>query len=259
MLIASAIQFRPNFARGPAEVSDNFRRISPLLNLAGRAGTNFLVLPELCLTGYSFLSREEAQLVAESWDGPTFLKMRLVAQQMDTYVSWGYVRIDRETHCLHNSATMVSPKGEIVARYDKVNLWGNDFIWATPGEEPAPVVETELGRASLVVCRDLRDRVPRNIPRTAAKKDPPLFSGQKVDLVAACVNWGKSGFPSTSWMDFVANNACTLVVANRWGEERNGSFVQDFGQGGSAVIEKDWTVHIGGLAFGADCVVTAVI
>jgi hypothetical protein len=60
-------------------------------------------------------------------------------------------------------------------------------------------------------------------------------------------------------MDFVANNGCTLVVANRWGEERNGSFSQDFGHGGSAVVEKDWTVHTGGLAFGEDCVVTAAI
>ena len=256
MAILSAVQFRPRLASGPADVADNMRRAEPLIHRAAALGSQLVVFPELCMTGYSFLSRDEAGRVCEKPDGPTFRAMRGVALELKAYVAWGYVEYG-EGGRLHNSSTMVDPRGNRITSCRKVNLWGNDFLWATPGEEAAEVVRTELGRTSIVVCRDLRDKVPQNIPRTASK-EPPLFGGEAVDLVAACVNWGKGGFPSTSWMDFVANNACTLVVANRWGEERNGSFSQDFGHGGSAVVEKDWTVHTGGLAFGEDCVVTAV-
>jgi predicted amidohydrolase len=258
MTIISAVQFRPRLASCMADVQDNFRRCEPLIHNVYSLGSQVVVFPELFLTGYSFLNRYEAGRVCEKEDGPTFRSMRKVAIELKAYVAWGYVEIG-DGGQLYNSASMVDPSGQIVTRYRKVNLWGNDFLWATPGADPAPVVETEVGRTSIVVCRDLRDKIPRNIPRKASQSDPSLFSDQPVDLVAACVNWGKGGFPSTSWMDFAANNGCTLVIANRWGEEKNGSFSQDFGHGGSAVIEKDWTVHTDGLTFGADCVITASV
>jgi len=260
--ILSAIQFRPRFARCRADVMDNFRHMEPLIRKAESLGTGFLVLPELCLTGYSFMSKEEASEVAELSDGPTYSKMRGVAQALSSYVSFGYVEVDPVDGSLYNSATMLAPNGKIVTSYRKVNLFSNDFLWARPGLTSAPVVVTEYGKTGLVVCRDLRDKIPSNIPRREIRTANSLFDGQAVDLVAACVNWGKGGFPSTSWMDFVADNKCTLVVANRFGMEARedfGQFEQEFGHGGSAIVEADWNVHIGGLKFGEDCVVTAAL
>lgn len=259
MEILSAVQFSPRLARGPADVSDNFRRLEPYVRQAAELGTSFLVLPELCLTGYSFMNPDEAAAVAEPHDGPTFRKMAGVARALSSYVTWGYVESDG--HSLYNSASMVDPDGKLVTGYRKVNLWGNDFLWARPGGKSAPVVKTRFGNTSLVICRDLRDKIPDNIPRIAAS-GPPLFDGQAMDLVAACVNWGKGGFPSTSWMEFVANNKCTLVVCNRWGtEERDdvGRYELEFGHGGSCIVQPDWTVHTGGLRFSENCVVTAAL
>ena len=259
--ILSAVQFRPRLARCRADVMDNFRRLEPLARQAGALGTSFLVLPELCLTGYSFMSRDEAAEVAELSDGPTFHKMRGLALALSSYVSWGYVESDPVDGSMYNSATMLTPDGKVATSCRKVNLWGNDFLWARPGREAASVVETEFGKTGLVVCRDLRDKIPSNLKslERTASGGPALFGGQPVDLVAACVNWGKGGFPSTSWMDFSLDNRCTLVVANRWGAEQNGSFEQDFGHGGSAIVQPDWKVHTGGLVFGQDCVITAAL
>ncbi len=220
------------------------------MSSAARLGSDLVVFPELAFTGYSFLNTDQAAAVAEPWDGPTMTSMRYFAVSADTHVAWGYVESDPATGLLHNSATLLSPDGVVIARHRKMNLWGNDFLWATPGSAPPPVVETELGMMSVIVCRDLRDRMPK-LPRTAS------LYGDKPDVVAACTNWGEGGFPSTTWMDFVAENSCTMVVANRWGEETSGSFSQDFGHGGSAIIGRDWKVHTGGLKFGADCVVSA--
>lgn len=258
MQILSAIQYKPRFATCRADVRDNFRRCEGLIHTAWKLGSQVVVFPELTFTGYSHMSPDEASRVAEKDDGPTFQAMRGVALALKAYVVWGYVEAGPDGS-LYNAASMVGPNGTRLTGYRKVNLWGNDFLWAKPGEDAAPVVTTEFGQTSIVVCRDLRDKIPDNIPRTASTK---LFDGQKMDLVAALVNWGKGGFPSTSWMDFAANNRCTAVIANRWGtEERSdvGDYSLDFGHGGSIVIERDWTVHTGGLQFSRDCVVTAAI
>lgn len=255
MNILSCIQYRPRLASCPADVSDNVRRSADLLHEAGRLGSQLIVFPELAFTGYSFLSRDQAAAVSEAFDGPTFRAMRGVAVELKAYVAWGYVESSEGK--LHNACSMVGPDGTLLSSYRKINLWGNDFLWASPGREPAPIVPTELGRTSVIICRDLRDKIPTNIPVMASKKPQPLWKAQRVDVVAACLNWGKGGFPSTTWMDFAADNECTLAVANRWGEEENGTFRQNFGQGGSCVIRPDWSVHTGGLHFSQDCVVSA--
>ncbi len=258
MRILSAVQFCPQLARSHAEVMGNFKRLEPLVNECAQLGSELVVFPELALTGYSFFNQDEALAVAETRDGKTFQKMRQVASYLSAYVAWGYVEFDPETELLHNSATLVDPNGTPISWVRKINLWSQDFLWAAPGESAAPIVETELGLMSLVICRDLRDKIPGNIPRKRiGKKTIDLFDGQKVDIVAACTNWGKGGYPATTWMDFAVENKCSLVLSNRWGKEESpNGHRMDFGQGGSCIIEKDWTVHTVGIKFNSDCVVT---
>ena len=260
MFIISTVQFRPNLATCPADVGNNYRTLTPLLDQAARTGSELIVLPELCLTGYSFLGQEDAAKVAEPFDGKTFRVMRAFAVQVNAYISWGYPEYDPKTGKMHNSGTMVAPDGEIVTRYRKINFWGSDYLWATPGSEIAPIVNTKFGETSIIICRDLRDKIPIYISRFATEGGKKHYEGRRVDLVAASTNWGKGGFPSSTWMEFTANNKCTLVVANRWGEEfGNHNFSNEFGQGGVVVIESDWKVHIDGIKFNQDCVVTAII
>lgn len=258
MIIASAVQFKPRLARSSAEVRDNFRRCEGMIyNEVANLGSQIVVFPELAFTGYSFMSPDEAVVASEAWDGSTYRSMQEVAVSLNTYVAWGYIENDRGT--LYNAATVIDPNGKAIVRHRKMNLWGNDFLWASPGRKTADVVQTEIGNLSVVICRDLRDKVPNNIPRLASD-EPPVFPGMKPSIVAACVNLGKGGFPSTSWMDFAANNSCVLVVANRWGKEEGSiGFTQDFGHGGSAIIDTNWKVHVNGLKFDADCVVSTVL
>jgi predicted amidohydrolase len=255
MLIISAVQFRPMLAKGPADVRSNFIEIQPLIHEAWKTGSQLIVFPELCLTGYSFLDGEEAANVAERWDGPTFRNMRDAAVELEAYLAYGYLESDGSR--LYNSATMIDPTGKVVCRYRKVNLWGNDFLWATPGSEIPPIVQTDFGTISTVICRDIRAKIPSNIPRVASSV--PFFAEEKPQFIAACTNWGKGGFPSTTWMDFATNNQCTLILANRYGVESNGAFSNDFGHGGSLIIEPNWKVHTKGLKFGENCVVSAAL
>lgn len=251
-MIVSAIQFCPRLASSPADVRDNFRRVGPMLASAARGGADLIVLPELCLTGCTFLSEEEAARVAEPVDGWTFRAFREVAMASDSYVAFGMVEDGGDS--LHNTAVVVSPDGDPVIVSRKSHGAGCDYLWARMSEEPAPVADTRLGAMSAVVCRDLKNEMPGSAEADA-------FGGVRTDVVAGLTNWGKGFWPPSTWMDFSKDNGCLLVVANRWGREQRrgayGSFASDFGQGGSAVIEPGGKVHTGGLRFSENCVVTA--
>lgn len=251
MPILTAIQYKPRFATCPADVSDNFRRCADLVNQAASLGSEVVVFPELTFTGYSFLSFDDAMLVAERRDGPTFQRMSNMAKILKCYTVWGFVEADGDL--LYNSASMADPNGELLLTNRKLNLWGNDFLWATPADDLPGIVQTELGWLSVVVCRDIIDKVP------AKPGKPGVFANRKVDLVAAPMNWGGGGFPATDWIEFSQNNSCALIVANRWGVEENRSFRHDFGQGGSLIVGKDLKSHIGGLKFNSNSVVAAMV
>lgn len=255
MLIVSAVQYKPNLARSNADVRNNFRNLEPLIHDVWKTGSQLVVFPELFLTGYSFLNPIEAALASEKSDGPTFREMRSLATELKSYVAYGFV--ESHDNKLYNSCITLSPDGRVVLAYRKINLWGNDFLWATPGERKPGVFRTDFGVLSTIICRDIKLKIPDNIPRVAGSD--PFYDSDKPDIIAACTNWGKGGFPSTSWMDFASNHKCTLVLANRWGLEENGNFSLDFSHGGSAIIEPDWKVHTSGLKFNDNCVVTAIL
>lgn len=254
--ILTAVQFCPRLARSPADVRDNLRRSAPLVERAASLGASLIVMPELCATGYSFLGPDEAAMVAEPADGMTFQAFRQLAMRAEAYLAYGFVE-DSGT-ALHNSAQILSPSGEVVLHVRKCFLAGSDYLWAVPSEEAPAIVETELGRMTAVVCRDLKDDPPGS--QEGAKGG--LFGGQPVDIVCGLTNWGKGFFPSSKWVEFAQGNECVLMVSNRWGREvnesdRHGKYVSDFGDGGTCIIGPEGRVYIQGLRFGEDCVVAA--
>lgn len=244
----AAIQFRPDFG----QKSSNLRRLATLVFQAVKGGARLVVLPELAACGYSFMSKTAAAAVAEDIrDGESVRLMTKLAKQLDVVIAWGLVERDSGTGDLHNSQALVTPGGKLIS-YRKVNPWGQDYIWATPGISNPPVMklqlktetgETETRKVGLLICRDVRDKANDDWNAFYEKGD--------ADIVCFSSNWGKGGFPAGSWMDFVEDNACALIVANRYGTELN----NDFGLGGVCVVSADGTVHCEDLVWGEDCVV----
>ena len=109
MNILSAIQFKPDFAKSKAEVKNNIRKCEKLVYQAGQYGSSLIVFPELCMTGYSFLSHDEAWPVAENLsdpaNSPTFSSMKKIAIDLKSYVVWGFIESKGNTLC--NSAARV--------------------------------------------------------------------------------------------------------------------------------------------------------
>lgn len=248
MITVSCIQFAPDMASSASDVRKNMSKAEKLIEDAIELGSKFIVLPELCFTGYTFLSQVDAALVSETSDGQTYDFIASFAVKGNCYISYGYVESD-EDGVLYNSVNLVSPDGIIVSTFRKINLWGNDFLWARAGGESSKVIETPLGKTAVIICRDLRDKTP-------SYSDVKDIMGE-VDFVMASVNWGRGGFPANTWVDFCQKNKCTLAVANRYGLEQNEGMENDFGTGGSVIITPSMDFFVDGLAFNSDCVVSA--
>lgn len=245
----AAIQFCPEFKR-PHE---NLTRLVYLVQKAATAGAKVVVLPELATTGYSFMSRAEAEPFAEvlTASGPlrqdqSMSVMRLLAKRWKVGIVWGLIEKDPLTKKLYNSQVYIDPSGYFTS-YRKVNRFGNDYLWSISGEGNPPVVRTELeGREwkiGLLICRDVRDK--------RGNEETSFYEPGDADFVCFSANWGDGGFPANAWMDFVESNRTCLVVANRYGRE----VPNNFGEGGSCIIYPNGEVSCEGLVWNEDCIV----
>jgi len=244
------VQFCPT----PKDVEGNLRKLAGFVQEAAKAGAKLVVLPELATTGYSFMSKGEAAAVSEPVpDGRTFKIMKALAEKLSVHIVWGMVERDTRTDDLYNSQVIVTPVANRGQSYHKVNLWGNDWLWAAEGKWNPPVLHCDFGggdtrKVGLLICRDVRDKKD--------SKWSDFYESGDADLVAFSSNWGNGGFPAVAWIDFVKDNKTTLLVSNRWGKE----VPNDFGEGGVCAITADpFEVKCDGLVWSQDCIVYAEV
>jgi predicted amidohydrolase len=118
---------------------------------AGR-GALLVVLPELCTSGYAFTDRDEALRCAEPVDGPAVAAWRERAAAHGIVIVAGLCEIDADG-ALRNSAVVVDPSG-VRAVYRKTHLWDREAEIFVRGDDPAPVIETVIGRIGVAICYD---------------------------------------------------------------------------------------------------------
>jgi predicted amidohydrolase len=148
MVELSIVQFTPS--RGDKQ--SNLGRISDLLN---NVSADIIVLPELCTTGYSFLSTEEVFAEAEDLNGETIGFFSKIAAQLRAMIIAGFA--EKHGAIAYNSALIASPDGSVKV-YRKTHLFYREKICFAPGNSGFFVVEHPLVdcRVGVMVCNDWR-------------------------------------------------------------------------------------------------------
>lgn len=250
----ATIQFAPVLG----DKTGNLRRMASLVIEAAENEAELIVLPELAVSGYTFMDKTAAkihsEILSEFRPGGNRVNssmdvMHALASKYKTHIVWGLVEEDLGTGKLFNSQVLMTPSGDFES-CRKVNLWGNDFLWATEGRANPPILRCRFDndlekKVGLLICRDVRDKKDDNWKS--------FYESGDADIVAFSANWGDGGFPAVAWMDFAKENKVTLIVSNRYGKEKP----NNFGEGGICVIESDGTVHCEGLLWDQDCIVYA--
>jgi predicted amidohydrolase len=143
--------------------SQNLADAHDLLIAARDRGAEFVAFPE----NFSLLTDDSKQLLeeAETLRDVTVESLREWAAEQDIWILGGSISLKTKTPGkLTNTSLLISPEGEIVARYDKIHLFDvklskdrdyreSEHIQA--GKKPA-VGETPWGKVGLSICYDVR-------------------------------------------------------------------------------------------------------
>ncbi len=139
------LQFSPKFG----EKGANFETIEKYLN---GVNADLIVLPELALTGYLFLSKKEVSSLSEDISGgPSARRFVEIAKRNNLHIVTGF--LERDGSKFYNSAILVYPDGKIKV-YRKVHLFFEEKLFFEPGNLGFPVFEVKGVKVGMMVCFD---------------------------------------------------------------------------------------------------------
>lgn len=155
---AAMIQMRSGLRPG-TNIDDAVRMIGE----AKSAGAEYVLTPEM--TNILVAKREQlfAAVVEEEADA-SLATLRELARKLGVYIHIGSLAIKISPDRAANRSFLVSPKGDIAARYDKIHMFDVDLADGEsyresrnyrPGEL-AVLADLPWGRLGLTVCYDLR-------------------------------------------------------------------------------------------------------
>jgi len=155
---AAMIQMRSGLS--PAANSDEAVR---MIGEAKSAGADYVLTPEM--TNILAVKREQLfSVVVEEEADPSLATLREVARKLGIYVHIGSLAIKISPDRAANRSFLIDPKGDILARYDKIHMFDVDLAGGEsyresrnyrPGEL-AVLADLPWGRLGLTVCYDLR-------------------------------------------------------------------------------------------------------
>ena len=112
-----------------------------------------IVLPELVTSGYMFESVEEAAALAIAPDHEILREWADAARRHGVIIAGGFAERGEDGRT-YNSAAVIDATG-IRALYRKLHLWDREKLWFAPGDQPPPVIDTSVGKLSVMVCYDV--------------------------------------------------------------------------------------------------------
>jgi 5-aminopentanamidase len=135
------------------DLDGNHRLALDAIVEAVEAGAEVIVLPELVTSGYMFESAEEAAAIAIAPDHEILREWADLAHRHGVIIAGGFAERGDDDHT-YNSAAVIDPTG-LRAVYRKLHLWDREKLWFEPGGEPPPVLDTSVGKLSVIVCYDV--------------------------------------------------------------------------------------------------------
>jgi len=220
----AAVQFRPQFG----DIQANINRA---LSMMEDVKADLFILPELCFSGYTFTSKEEALELSESAiESFTLNQIKSFSSKKNAGIIYGFP--EKEGNNLYNSCSFVLPDGN-VHLYRKLHLYYYEKEWFRPGNLPLNVFDYNGGKIGMMICFDW---IFPEVCRTLAFRGAQLIC-HPANLVMS--------FCQQSMVTRCLENGVFSVTANRIGTEKRGEFEFKF-TGASRIVSPKGEVLYGG-------------
>jgi len=116
------------------------------------ADADLIVLPELCTTGYQFVSSREVVSLAEPVRGGETVRRLESLCEKNGFLLVAGIAESAEGGC-YNSSVLVGPEGWI-GTYRKVHLFLEEKLWFRPGNLGFGVWQAASARIGMMICFD---------------------------------------------------------------------------------------------------------
>ena len=198
------------------ETEENLARLGQWVeNICLQQKTDLIIFPELALTGYECGVRFTD--FAEHVPGHATNYLAKRANEFNTHILLGIVEEGKPESVIYDATVLIDPEGEVIAKYEKVHLKGEERLAFRPGFRYV-VAETGFGLVGMLVGWDIA------FPEAARS-----LALQGAELICLCANWEKPH--KEEWRAYnyarAFENSCFVAAANRVGEEYTYSFLGD--------------------------------
>ncbi|MCG8453170.1 MAG: carbon-nitrogen hydrolase family protein [Spirochaetales bacterium] len=159
----------------------NIERTLHYISQAAKAGSRVVLFPEANLTGYHLPTVVELD---SDHVNQALAKCCRTAQEHDIWVIVGTIQKTKDRFL--NIAHVISPKGDIVHEYAKINTAGEDEKIYCRGGDKLSLFEIDGVLCTLVICRDGRHPELYRIPAMAGAQIlfHPSSSSDEIEAVS---------------------------------------------------------------------------
>jgi omega-amidase len=205
------------------QVEDNLQRMVEIVEEIGaKEKVDLILFPELVTTGYECGVRFTE--LAETVPGHSVGLLASRAKQFNTYIAFGMVERKKVESVLYDAAVLIDPNGEVVDKYHKVHLRGEERLAFRNGfRYPVMLMEAEeQALIGLMIGWDL------TFPEVARS-----YALAGAELVCVLGSWEQEHM--AEWHAYMTarafENAVFMAGANRVGKEPTYTF-----GGGSKIV-----------------------
>ena len=197
------VQFAPKFK----DINANFNYVKEQIK---SIEADIIVFPELSLSGYYFLSKDEILPYAIEFNSPEIIEIQELATKLNKIISFGFAEKCGDN--IYNSATILFPDKELSKIYQKTHLFYKERDCFSEGETGFFVIEDKSRdiKIGTMICYDWR------FPESA----------RTLALLGADLIICPSNLVTSLWHKVMParaiENKVYLAVANRIGTETNG-------------------------------------
>jgi predicted amidohydrolase len=230
-----------HLALGPGELEYNQELVELGMRTAARLNSDWVITPELCITGYQFAERIGTCWI-EQYPDEVVKRFTILARSLRMLTFLGHVERD-SLGKLYNTAFVIGQDGTIIACHRKINVvaerWSSRGITVTPFEWGGL-------RIGMLVCADAYTEDIAGTLRALG-----------CELLVSLAAWGPGlNGPAGEWEQRTIETGLPLIVCNRTGKElsldfseaeslvmRNGRRLLSHRSPSSAVLTFDWSTR----------------
>lgn len=200
----------------PGDLAHNRRLVETAVRTAAGLGADWIITPELCLTGYTFADRLGTDWILPQPD-PWMAQMCRLAAQLRVTLFLSHPERDQASGKLYNSLFVIAADGTVSGAHRKVHtLRVGSEAWSSPGEGATVVPAHPFQRVGMLICADAY-----GVELCASLK----VQGAQLLVSAAAWAPGLHG-PSGEWERCTKDTGLPLLVCNRTGPDRTLDFTK---------------------------------